>query len=281
MPCAHPLPARRDPNGGVRLLPRQDATKPLFYQDGELLALPCGSCLGCKMSRAREWSFRCQLEFNDHDETCWTTLTYDDAHLPPTLQKSHLSGFLKRLRSRLDPLRVRFFASGEYGEKNGRPHYHAILYGMSDRPEIQESWPHGHVKTFPLSAALIAYTAGYCVKKVGHSELREERLDRSTGELYNYQPPFVLMSRRPGIGGSARQYSASWRKTAIYSNAPMPVPRFLHQSWLENASPSQILTLTQEKLSESKLRDTSRERLQAQEKINAANLKLKSENRPL
>lgn len=281
MPCAHPLPARRDPYGGVRLLPKQDATKPLFYQDGELLALPCGSCLGCQMSRAREWSFRCQLEFNDHDDTCWTTLTYDDAHLPPTLAKAHLSAFLKRLRDRVLPTRLRFFASGEYGERTHRPHYHAILFGVSDRPEIQESWPHGHVRTFPLSKALIAYTAGYCAKKVGLKELREERVDRSTGELYTYQPPFIAMSKRPGIGGSARQHRASWRSQAILDNHSIPVPRFLHNSWLENATPSQIQQLSQEKLSQSKLRDTSRERLIAQDRINAKTLSLKAENRPL
>lgn len=237
------------------------------------------------MSRAREWAFRCELEF-DHPqpgvswETCWTTLTYDDEHLPVTLRKKHLSGFLRRLRKAMGAQRVRFFASGEYGERKGRPHYHAILFGMSDSPAIQASWRYGLVKTFPLSKALIAYTAGYCAKKAGHREMREERIDYSTGEVYTYQPPFLLMSRKPGLGAAARdRFTSSWRDHAIYSGNPIPVPRFLHDRWAANATSSQLSQLNQEKLSAR--RPLVRDRLKASEAINNARLTLKAERRTL
>lgn len=255
----------------------------LLHGSDKLLRLPCGKCLGCQMSRGREWALRCELEFNDHQETCWTTLTYDDLHLPPTLSKRHLSTFMRRLRKRVRPSRVRFFGSGEYGEQRGRPHYHVILFGLSDTPEIQRAWPHGNVKTFPLSKALIAYTAGYCAKKVGPRELAVEKLDESTGELYTYQPPFILMSRKPGIGDSARKFTSSWRSTAIYNGAEIPVPRFLHQSWRKNATETQISTLLKEKtdLSLRNLSATESERLMAGARIAEAKLKLKAERRTL
>lgn len=69
------------------------------------------------------------MELKDHRTAVFTTLTYDEQHCPPTLDRTHLAKFLKRIRRAAEPLRIRFFASGEYGEKNARPHYHAILYG--------------------------------------------------------------------------------------------------------------------------------------------------------
>lgn len=287
MACHHPLLAQWG-DAGVQLLKWRSldywTAYDLVHGDAQLMRLPCGTCVGCQMSRGREWAFRCELEFNEHQETCWTTLTYNDDHLPPTLRKRHLSGFLKRLRARLHPQRVRFFASGEYGERGGRPHYHAILFGMSDSPEIQGAWPYGHVKTFPLSKALIAYTAGYVSKKVGLRELEEERLDPTTGELYQHQPPFILMSRRPGIGHQARDtFANSWRKQTQYNGATIPVPRYLHLGWRKNASPEQITQLNEEKqqLTQLSLSATESPRLQASAVIANANLKLKAERRTL
>lgn len=231
------------------------------------------------MSRAREWAVRCGLEHKAHEVACWTTLTYDDDHLPPTLQKSHTQGFLKRLRARVSSP-IRFFLSGEYGERTHRPHYHAILFGLSERSQdIQKAWPFGYVRTDPLTPAAISYVAGYCSKKVGYRLEAGERLDPSTGELYDYQPPFLLMSRRPGIGGHMRQHWRSWRTTAISNGIEIPVPRFLHQSWLKNTSPEQHLILQHEKLLKQSLKDTSKPRLEAGHLIAVAKHSLSSSKR--
>lgn len=192
------------------------------------------------MDKARDWAVRCQLELKDHDEGCWTTLTYSDHYVPPTLQKTHLSAWLKRLRARHPNRTIRFFASGEYGDKTLRPHYHAILFGLSDDPSIQDTWPYGHVRVDPLSPAAIAYVAGYSAKKVGWKLDRGERVDPETGEVYEYQPPFIQMSRRPGIGGNAREHWKSWKESAIWHNRPVPVPRFLHDAYKKHASPQAI-----------------------------------------
>ena len=274
MPCYHPLPAWRNAGGVVSLREPRERRG-----DEEFLRLPCGSCLGCRMSRAREWALRCSLESAFHDETCWVTLTYDDQHKPPTLSKDHLSKWVKRLRARLGDRRLRFFASGEYGEQTYRPHYHAILFGMSGGKDIQEAWPFGFTRTDPLTPAAIAYVAGYAAKKIGWKLESGERLDYDTGEVYEYQPPFVLMSRRPGIADQARKYWQSWRKHAVYHGREVPVPRFLHQAYLAKATDEQVEQLKQER--KAIIRDLTRERLDAAEAIAQAKQKLQSQRRKL
>ncbi|WNK13917.1 MAG: replication initiator protein [Microvirus sp.] len=256
MPCHHPIPAWRNAAGTLTLRePRSE------LPSAEYLRLPCGTCLGCRLSRAREWALRCSLELSLHDHACWTTLTYDDAHLPPTLDKSHLSGFIKRLRARVEPARIRFFASGEYGERTARPHYHAILYGVSDSPHIPAAWPFGFARVDPLTPAAIAYVAGYCAKKVGWKLELGERVDPTTGEVYEYQPPFLLMSRNPGIAGAHRSTPSAWRRHAVYSGQLIPAPRYLHESWLNSATTDDISKLKEEKALSAT--DSTKARLQA------------------
>jgi hypothetical protein len=181
----------------------------------------------------------------------------------------------------VEPVRFRFFASGEYGERTLRPHYHAILFGLEDRPEIQDTWPHGFVRVDPLSTAAIAYVAGYCSKKIGFRDTVSERVDPLTGELYEYQPPYIVMSRRPGIGGNSRRFGKSWRRTAIANGQEIPVPRFLHAAWKAQASPDEIEALKAEKGADALLRDSSAPRLAAGEAIASSRLHIQSDKRKL
>ncbi len=205
---------------------------------------------------------RCQLEVSVHRRSVWATLTYDDANLPVTLRKDHLSAFIKRLRARLGERRFRFFGCGEYGEKRKRPHYHVILFGLghADAREIEAAWGMGIVQVDRLEPAAVAYVAGYTAKKLGDIDTPQyvygefETLERDTGEITKglhknmlYQPPFLLMSRRPGIGGHAREYWRSWRKSAVWDGKEVRVPRFLHEAYKANAAPEELLKLQAEK----------------------------------
>ena len=239
--CLYPLPAWRLDSGSVVL---REPVERKGTVEG--LQLPCGGCLACRANRARDWAIRCQLELKDHSTACWATLTYTDDALPLTLQKADLSAWLKRLRARTD-LPIRFFASGEYGERTHRPHYHCILFGLSDRPEIQDTWPHGYVRVDPVTPASIAYVAGYTSKKIGWKLEPRERSDPDTGEVYTWVPPFIHMSRRPGIASSARQYWRSWRDSAIYNDRKAPVPRYLHQAFEKSASDKSLSALKEER----------------------------------
>lgn len=244
-----------------------------------LLLLPCGSCVGCQLSRARMWAIRCSLELQLWPVTSFVTLTYSDRYVPPTLQRSDLQWFFKRLRKQVPPKSLRFFACGEYGDSTMRPHYHAILFGVAERDLVERAWGRGFATVEPVNPARIAYTAGYCAKKVGMFAEAGERVDRSTGEIYRHQPPFLQMSRRPGIGGHVRKHWRSWRITAVWSGREFPVPRFLHTSYKEKASVSELAELEREKL-EGRMPLTIRE-LDASEAMATARSEITSSRRKL
>lgn len=182
------------------------------------LQLPCGRCTGCRLEQSRQWAARIMMENQLHDESCFITLTYDDDHLPAfnSLDKKHLTDFFKRLRKALDPVKVRYFAVGEYGEKTKRPHYHIILFGTSfpdkklyrqrsnplyESSILSKAWPYGFANFGAVSFESAAYCARYCLKKVNRQdEDFEVACDVSTGEVIYRVKEFSVMSRRPGIG---------------------------------------------------------------------------------
>lgn len=240
MPCFAPIPAWRSSSGAISL--KREGPTALHA-----VHLPCGSCLGCRKSRAREWALRCRLEASRHLLSSWVTLTYADEHVPVTLSKAHVSSYMRRLRKAIRPVQVRFFASGEYGERTHRPHYHAILFGLPETEQrVVKAWPYGFARVDPLTPAAISYVAGYCSKKIGYRLEQGERLDLETGELYQWQPPFTLMSRNPGIASSFRDHPASWRSHAVLDGITQPVPRYLHNSWLKSSTVVEISQLDEE-----------------------------------
>ena len=106
--------------------------------------VPCGKCPSCLSDRARDWSNRCLMELKTSGSAIFVTLTYDDFHLPidddgPTLRVRDVQLFFKRLRKDFPNSRIRYLLSGEYGSKTSRPHYHAIIFGLSlsDFPDIR------------------------------------------------------------------------------------------------------------------------------------------------
>lgn len=178
MVCFHPinafLPFKSDSDGKTRLIfnPRivekyiqnsrfgklyaiDDTIKsndkviinPNYVNDGEiegcLIKVPCGKCLGCKMTYARRWSFRNYHEgyMADHFKNCcFVTLTFNNEQLrqrknPYSLDKLEFRSWFKRFREAVREYygvtNVRFFACGEYGSKKGRPHYHLLIYGFN------------------------------------------------------------------------------------------------------------------------------------------------------
>ncbi|AXH76699.1 MAG: replication initiator protein [Microviridae sp.] len=280
MACFYPRPAFRTPSGAVVF------GHPRFGEPvKDDLRVGCGKCIGCGLMRSRDWSVRCALEAAQHNLSCWSTLTYDDANLPSTLRPDHLSGFVKRLRSRLAPRKFRVFACGEYGDKFGRPHYHAILFGVRDVRELQKAWGFGIAEEHTLSPEAISYVAGYCAKKLRRPRKPllsspipfgprldrrvVEKVDKYTGEVtehyVEYQPPFLEMSRRPGIGGDARRFTSMWRRSAVFRGKEVPVPRFLHESWKEQATADEILFLEEERKRE--MRVMSWDEIKASERI--------------
>ena len=157
-----------------------------------------------------------------HEFNCFITLTYDDEHLPTggTLVRRDLVLFWKKLRRELHPLTIRYFACGEYGEKLGRPHYHALLFGY-DFPDktlhttqrgvelftsktLTTWWGKGITSIGTVTFQSAAYVARYIMKKV-NGDLAQRHyvyIDKFTGECINRIPEFPAMSRNPGIGST-------------------------------------------------------------------------------
>jgi len=140
--------------------------------------LPCGRCLQCRIARARVWATRCVHESAFHEHNSFVTLTYDDKHLPPdkSLSKHELQLFFKRLRKNLDYFygdrKIKYFAAGEYGQEKDeygipkeRPHYHAIIFGLSpwgdDKMEVEEAWGKGFIYTGTVGYDSARYVAEY------------------------------------------------------------------------------------------------------------------------
>lgn len=276
MSCFYPLQAYRDGEGKVSL---GKETK-----DSSTMQLPCGGCLGCRTAKAKGWAVRCLLEADDHECASFTTLTYSDDRLPPTLQKRDLSLFLKRLRKKARS-RIRFFASGEYGEQTFRPHYHAVLFGVSvaESDRVDRAWGMGLTKTVAATPASIAYVAGYTAKKLDPKYVCQfdgDYIDWDTGELiYEWQNPFLQMSRRPGIGANARRFRDSWRSFALLNGAKVPVPKYLHSAWRDTASVDELELLDNDKWNASVTLDVRQ--LLAMEKHAIAKQALKADKRRL
>lgn len=216
MSCTHPFRAfptgLKTPSGkddfflsftGDFVIPARHVAKakgvPFSYDLTDFIEVPCGKCFECKKEYARKWAFRCLFEAEDHPVTSFLTLTYDDAHLPgdKCVQVHELQKFFYRLRAR--GFKFRYVACGEYGERNGRPHYHVLGFGLDfedltpwrggNYPSFRSStleqvWPFGHSEvSLPRSVSDVAnYIAGYIMKG------------------YGIEKGFLTMSRKPGIG---------------------------------------------------------------------------------
>lgn len=182
------------------------------YDSGHQVTIPCGVCIGCKLERSRQWAMRCVYESELHERNCFITLTYDDSHLSDdSLHVDHFQKFMKRLRKAYPEETIRYYHCGEYGDQNGRPHYHACIFGFdfpdkelwSIRSEnrlytsksLNEIWGKGYAIIGEVTFESAAYVARYINKKLlGASDKTKE--DHYRGRL----PEYTTMSRRPGIG---------------------------------------------------------------------------------
>ena len=48
----------------------------------EIITIPCGKCLACRLDKAKEWATRSIMEAKLHNKNCFITITYDNKHLP-------------------------------------------------------------------------------------------------------------------------------------------------------------------------------------------------------
>lgn len=150
MACNKPQEGYKSANGGWTRNPNQGY---------EPMTVPCGVCMGCRITNARMWTIRQVHEAQMHKWNCFVTLTYAAEHLPPhgSLDTKHMELFIRKLRKYANkgaksPVKIRYFQASEYGEvcancllsrphkdgsgckcayfevSLGRPHHHIMLF---------------------------------------------------------------------------------------------------------------------------------------------------------
>lgn len=247
--CFRPLRADR--------VIRPDGTSYVTVLRNGSLELPCAKCVGCRMDRSRSWSIRIGHEAQGWDSNYFVTFDYAPEHLKSwSLVYKDFQLFMKRLRKECrgggpgpDGRRpIRFFACGEYGGRFQRPHWHAILFNLvlRDREEyhngtfrsqsLERLWGMGNCVVGDVTPESSAYVAGYTVEKAKRRGVHQanEVVDVESGELVERRDEFVVMSRRPGIGGFWYQKFAGDlfpRDRAVQAGKEFKVPRFYFEKF--------------------------------------------------
>lgn len=232
MACFKPLSAYQTEQGQVVFQSTSSGWNGSKYKptdSAKAIQIPCGRCIGCRADKSKEWATRIVHEASLHSDNCFITLTYDPENLPPDggLIVGHFQKFMKRLRKHIHPQKVRFYHCGEYGDRNNRPHYHALLFGFNfddwvylfdsnsgvpiyTSPTLEKIWGKGFVTIGEVTFESAAYCARYVIKKINGVMADEidtttnlkhyERVNSFTGEIVPVKPEYSTMSRRPGIG---------------------------------------------------------------------------------
>lgn len=210
MPCYFPVRAFLGADGSVSF-------SELRHDFVSSLDLPCGRCMGCRLDRSRDWAIRCVHESKLHKQNSFVTLTYSPEHLPPDngLHYEHFQKFIRRLRKKAP--KFRFFMCGEYGDDTDRPHYHAILFGLSFPDQqrfggsdakpvyisrtLEHIWGLGSCTVQAVNFSTARYVAGYIHKKrLGKDAAKFYERVTTDGEIISRALPLSRMSLKPGIG---------------------------------------------------------------------------------
>lgn len=268
MPCYHPTNAYRLEGRRGLSFHASDAAHAV-----ESFKVACGQCHGCRLDRASSMGLRClheaKMQIGGMPNNQFVTLTYNNENLPEhgVLLKEHIQKFMRDLRDyvhrHIDPpqgenesletyrarlSRIRYYACGEYGPKDWRPHYHLIIFGFRF-PDLKRAgkgksgmqlfqsdlldkiWGKGFGNIGDVTFKSASYVARYCMKKINGvaAEKHYGRVDLETGEIYKLPKEFALMSLKPGIGESwFRKYGDQVKNFdyVVVDGRKVPVPKY-------------------------------------------------------
>lgn len=263
---------------------------PLYLRERQV-TVGCGRCIGCRLEYARQWSVRCMHEASLNECNSFVTLTYSDERLPPygSLVKAHVSSFMKRLREAYAPRKVRFFASGEYGERSKRPHYHILLFGCDFADKVAYAkrgeflvyrsdllstlWVDGLHEIGSVTVQSAGYVARYVVKKARAGKGAPVDVDAETGEVLHLEPEFALMSRRPGIGRPwlDKYMCEVYPSDSVVVRGRLGKPPRYYDVQYELQNPASMALIKSKRQVARQLSEETPRRLRARETVAAAN----------
>lgn len=117
-----------------------------YLKNESIEIFPCKKCVACQNMNRFHWTKRMFYESKKWDYTYFITLTFNNENLPLELSVKDIQKFIKYLRNKISPYEIveykgkkfrkydysvwplKYFATGEYGEKRKRPHYHLIIF---------------------------------------------------------------------------------------------------------------------------------------------------------
>lgn len=190
----------------------------------DVIQIPCGKCLGCRLQYSQDWCNRLLMEQKSNDSSYFFTVTYDDENSPKviydedgdyvcleSLRKKDAQKFIKDLRRSFPQDHLRYYICGEYGSTTKRPHIHGIIFGLhlDDVEEtrfksvnndvvlysakFEKIWGKGFAELGTVTPASCSYVSRYVMKKA----FSDTNMDC---DKYGIEREFNLMSRKPGIG---------------------------------------------------------------------------------
>ena len=110
-----------------------------------------------------------------------------------TLDKTDLQKFFKRLRKLCPTQTIKYYAVGEYGTNNKRPHYHMIFFNVLDSSLYSKAWMMDSVQIGAVHVGNVTNSSvAYTMKYIDKANFRKQhaRDDRT--------PEFPLMSKKLG-----------------------------------------------------------------------------------
>lgn len=226
--------------------------------------------------------------------------------------------FMKKFRYKYGK-NIRFYHCGEYGEmcKNcdrslfycqclkpektlGRPHYHAAIFGF-DFPDkeiykvtpsgntlytsksLSELWPYGFSTIGDLTFESAAYVARYIMKKINGDMAEEHYVHHKTGEIL--KPEYTTMSRRPGIGRAwLDTYNSDvYPRDFVVINGKKCKPPRYYDNRLKTERPYTFddIKYKREENAKKHLDNSTPERLNVREAVQAESLKLLTRNKEI
>lgn len=281
MKCLCPLNIQTNYNAAERR-PVHTVKRSKMIDGEDTTLVSCGQCIACRINRARMWSLRCAHEAQLYRESCFITLTYSPECLPPDLSVSvrELQLFIKRLRKAIAPVRIRYYAAGEYGSptdlevKNklsavGRPHYHLLVFGWypPDCIAIKQgrrghmyytsqivlnAWRNqGFVVIGSVTPASASYVAQYCTKKICGTDADEhyQRIHPETGECLQVKPEFQTCSLGIGRGWLYQYYNDLAKGFVTFDGKKYTIPRYYMKKlneWCDKENNHELIELLDE-----------------------------------
>jgi hypothetical protein len=312
MACYNPLRAYRSKHLN------ENGKRPIVWKEnlsdgsGEI-QLPCGRCKGCRLEYSRQWALRCHHEAQMYSDNAFITLTYAPEHLPDdySIHKSELQKFFKRLRKTTGK-KIRYFACGEYGEKGNRPHYHAIIFGydfpdkvlysqtsngdnLYRSPTLEKVWKKGFSLIGNVTFESAAYVARYVMKKRKGKPDQVDKYgkknsdyylitDKDTGEVFQQNPEFAIMSRGKKSNDDIRHQGGigyAWFKTykgdtdkdyvTLATGGKYKLPKY-YDVLLEREDPFAFEERKDKRKENTNPLDNTMERLRVKEKVKTAQI---------